>query len=72
MTRRPTQRADSPDASTIFTYHDLTPPTTADVYRARQTLEPHLPETPLVKSEWLSQTYDAAIYVNYPTLLAHG
>ncbi len=57
------RRADSPDASTIFTYHDLTPPTTVDVYRARRTLEPHLPETPLVKSEWLSQTYDADVYL---------
>jgi threonine dehydratase len=66
------RRADSPDASTIFTYHDLTPPTTADVYRARRTLEPHLPETPLVKSEWLSQTYDADVYLKREDTLPTG
>jgi len=66
------RRADSPDASTIFTYHDLTPPTTVDVYRARRTLEPHLPETPLVKSEWLSQTYDADVYLKREDTLPTG
>jgi threonine dehydratase len=27
---------DSPDETTVFPYHDLTPPMTADVYRARK------------------------------------
>jgi hypothetical protein len=31
----------SPDATTVFPYHDLTPPATADVYRAREVVERH-------------------------------
>lgn len=50
---------ESPDATTLFPYHDLTPPTTADVYRAWQIVRKHLPWTPLVRSEWLSVELDA-------------
>ena len=57
------RRVDSPDASTVFEYHDLTPPTTADIYRARQTLREYLPRTPLVRSEWLSAEYAADVYL---------
>ena len=42
---------ESPDETTVFPYHDLTPPTTADVYRAREVVSDRLPETPLVRSE---------------------
>jgi len=66
------RRADSPDSSTIFTYHDLTPPTTADVYRARDTLASYLPETPLVKSPYLSRTYDADVYLKREDTLPTG
>lgn len=66
------QRVDSPDASAVFEYHDLTPPTTADVYRARRTLREHLPRTPLVRSEWLSEKYDADIYLKREDTLPTG
>lgn len=66
------ERVDSPDASTVFEYHDLTPPTTADVYRARQTLRDYLPRTPLVRSEWLSAEYDADVYLKREDTLPTG
>ena len=66
------QRVDSPDASTVFEHHDLTPLTTADVYRARRTLREHLPRTPLVKSEWLSAEYDADVYLKREDTLPTG
>ena len=66
------QRVDSPDASTVFEYHDLTPPTVADIYRARQTLRDHLPRTPLVRSEWLSAEYDADVYLKREDTLPTG
>ncbi|WP_123622742.1 threonine/serine dehydratase [Halorubrum sp. CSM-61] len=66
------ERVDSPDASTVFEYHDLTPPTTADIYRARQTLHDHLPRTPLVRSEWLSAEYHADIYLKREDTLPTG
>jgi threonine dehydratase len=66
------QRVDSPDASTVFEYHDLTPPTTADVYRARRVLGDYLPRTPLVKSEWLSRKYDADVYLKREDTLPTG
>jgi threonine dehydratase len=72
MSHRTYQRVDSPDASTVFEYHDLTPPTTADIYRARQTLREHLPRTPLVKSEWLSAEYDADVYLKREDTLPTG
>ena len=68
----PYERIESPDASTIFEYHDLTPPTTADMYRARRVLSEHLPQTPLVKSEWLSEKYDAEIYLKREDTLPTG
>jgi len=66
------RRIDSPDASALFEYHDLTPPTIADIYRARQTLRNHLPRTPLVRSEWLSKEYDADIYLKREDTLPTG
>lgn len=65
-------RVESPDASTIFEYHDLTPPTTADVYRGKKDLSGHLPQTPLVKSEWLSEKYEAEIYLKREDTLPTG
>ncbi len=63
---------ESPDDSTVFPYHDLTPPTTADLYRARRTLREHLPETPLVRSESLSAELDADVYLKREDTLPTG
>lgn len=54
---------DSPDRTTIFSYHDLTPPTTQDIYKARQTVKQYLPRTPLVRSESLSAELDANVLI---------
>lgn len=72
MSRPEYQRVDSPDASSIFEYHDLTPPTITDIYRARQTLGDYLPRTPLIRSEWLSAEYDADIYLKREDTLPTG
>ena len=61
---------ESPDASTLFPYHDLTPPTVADVYAARQTLQ--LPETPLVRADGLSAALDADVYLKREDTLPTG
>ena len=63
---------DSPDATTVFPYHDLTPPTTADVVRARQVVSRHLPETPLVRCETLSTELDADVYLKREDTLPTG
>jgi threonine dehydratase len=63
---------ESPDESTVFPYHDLTPPTTADVVRARKTVRRHLPETPLVRSEPLSAELDADVYLKREDTLPTG
>jgi len=62
----------SPDKSTVFEYHDLTPPTTADVYRARRPIREFVPHTPLVKSEWLSTEYDVDVYLKREDTLPTG
>lgn len=63
---------DSPDETTVFPYHDLTPPTTADVVRARKVVSQYLPETPLVRSESLSETLDADVYLKREDTLPTG
>ena len=63
---------ESPDATTVFPYHDLTPPTTADVYRARQVVGRHLPRTPLVRSDALSDELDADVYLKREDTLPTG
>jgi threonine dehydratase len=63
---------DSPDETTVFPYHDLTPPTTADVARARKVVSRHLPETPLVRSEHLSAALDADVYLKREDTLPTG
>ena len=63
---------DSPDATTVFPYHDLTPPTTADVYRARRVVRQYLPRTPLVRSEALSAAYDADVFLKREDTLPTG
>lgn len=63
---------ESPDATTVFPYHDLTPPDTADVYRARSIVSQHLPWTPLVRSEFLSAELDADVYLKREDTLPTG
>ncbi|MEF8839108.1 MAG: threonine/serine dehydratase, partial [Haloarculaceae archaeon] len=53
----------SPDETTIFSYHDLTPPEISDVYDARGVVARHLPRTPLVRSAALSAELDAEVYL---------
>lgn len=63
---------DSPDHTTIFPYHELEPPTVADVYRARRRIRPHLPRTPLVRSEWLSEELAGDVYLKREDTLPTG
>jgi threonine dehydratase len=63
---------DTPDETTVFPYHDLTPPTMADVFRARTVVARHLPETPLVRSETLSAELDAEVYLKREDTLPTG
>jgi len=63
---------ESPDETTVFPYHDLTPPTVADVYEARRVVERHLPRTPLVRSEPLSAEFDADVYLKREDTLPTG
>ena len=63
---------ESPDETTVFPYHDLTPPTTADVAAARKTVRPYLPRTPLVRSESLSTELDADVYLKREDTLPTG
>ncbi|WP_276271389.1 threonine ammonia-lyase [Haloarcula litorea] len=63
---------ESPDETTVFPYHDLTPPTTADVIRARDVVDRHLPRTPLVRSEVLSAELDADVYLKREDTLPTG
>jgi threonine dehydratase len=63
---------DSPDATTIFEYHDLTPPTLTDVYAAQQIVRRYLPRTPLVRSEALSVEFDADVYLKREDTLPTG
>ena len=63
---------ESPDDTTVFPYHDLTPPTTADVARARKVVSQYLPETPLVRSEHLSAALSADVYLKREDTLPTG
>ncbi|WP_132058588.1 threonine ammonia-lyase [Halorussus amylolyticus] len=66
------QPVESPDATTVFPYHDLTPPTTKDVFRARRIVSKYLPKTPLVRSELLSEELDADVYLKREDTLPTG
>lgn len=70
--KTPYEPVESPDATTIFPYHDLTPPTATDVYRARSSITGLLPRTPLVRSTWLSAELDADIYLKREDSLPTG
>ncbi|SFR64986.1 threonine ammonia-lyase [Halogeometricum limi] len=63
---------ESPDETTLFSYHDLDPPTLADVYEARRVVGRYLPRTPLVRSEYLSAELDADVYLKREDTLPTG
>ena len=63
---------DSPDSTTVFGYHDLTPPTPADVYAARRVVRRYLPATPLTRSEFLSAETGADVYLKREDTLPTG
>jgi threonine dehydratase len=63
---------DSPDATTVFEYHDLTPPTVHDVYAAGRVIDSELPRTPLVRSEPLSEELNAEVYLKREDTLPTG
>lgn len=62
----------SPDSTTIFPYHDLTPPKITDVYKAYGVVEKYLPRTPLVRSEFLSEELNANVYLKREDTLPTG
>lgn len=64
--------ADSPDETTVFGYHDLTPPTRRDIYEARRTVSQRLPRSPLVRSDGLSIELDADVYLKREDVLPTG
>jgi threonine dehydratase len=68
----PYDTVESPDATTVFSYHDLTPPALGDVYAARRVVERRLPRTPLVRSEALSADLDADVYLKREDTLPTG
>lgn len=63
---------ESPDETTVFPYHNLTPPTRADIYRTRWRISEYLPRTPLVRCEWLSEELDADVYLKREDTLPTG
>jgi threonine dehydratase len=63
---------ESPDETTVFPYHNLTPPSTRDVYRVRERVREYLPKTPLVRDEWLSAELDADVYLKREDTLPTG
>ncbi len=62
----------SPDSTTIFSYHNLTFPTTPDIYKAKKIVEQYLPHTPLVRSEFLSEKLEANVYLKREDTLPTG
>ncbi len=63
---------ESPDSTTIFPYHDLTIPTTSDIYKASKIVNQYLPNTPLVRSEFLSEKLNADVYLKREDTLPTG
>lgn len=59
----PYEPVESPDKTAIFSYHDLTPPTTRNIYEARKIVQQYIPRTPLVRSESLSMALNADVYL---------
>jgi threonine dehydratase len=72
MSDPPFEPVESPDSTTVFPYHDLTPPALSDVYRARRVVSEHLPRSPLVRSDVLSERLDADVYLKREDTLPTG
>ena len=72
MTTPSLEPVESPDATTVFGYHDLEPPSTRAIYTARQTVYRYLPRTPLVRSEGLSAALDADVLLKREDTLPTG
>ena len=63
---------ESPDETTLFPYHELTTPTTTDVFCAHNRISQHLTKTPLIRSEALSAEFDANVYLKREDTLPTG
>ncbi len=63
---------DSPDETTIFPYHDLTPPAPRELFAAANHLSQYLTPTPLVRSAALSDALDADVYLKRDDTLPTG
>ncbi|MFW6384842.1 MAG: threonine ammonia-lyase [Halodesulfurarchaeum sp.] len=72
MTDPALEQVDSPDETTVFDYHDLEPPTTRDVFAARETVRRFVPRTPIVRSESLSRALSADVYLKREDTLPTG
>jgi threonine dehydratase len=72
MSKGPPEPVESPDTTTIFPYHSLTPPSLSDIYRAQDIVQSHLPRSPLVRSEILSAELNADIYLKREDTLPTG
>lgn len=72
MTTPRMEPVDSPDETTVFDYHDLTPPTTREVFAARRSVRRYLPRTPMVRSESLSAALDADVFLKREDTLPTG
>lgn len=63
---------ESPDKTAIFAYHNLTPPTTQEIYEAQKIVRQYIPRTPLVRSENLSAELNAEVYLKREDTLPTG
>ncbi|WP_137285916.1 threonine ammonia-lyase [Halorussus salinisoli] len=72
MSDRTFKPIESPDSTTVFPYHDLTPPTLSQIYRMRALMQSHLPRSPLVRSDILSERLDADVYLKREDTLPTG
>lgn len=63
---------ESPDKTAIFSYHNLTPPTTQEIYEAQKIVRQYIPRTPLVRSENLSAELNAEVYLKREDTLPTG
>lgn len=68
----PIAPVESPDATTLFPYHDLTAPTLDDVRAARDVVSKHLPRTPLVEAPALSGRLGAEVLLKREDVLPTG
>lgn len=63
---------ESPDTTTIFSYHTLKPPSLSSIYQAQDVVQTYLPRSPLVRSETLSAELNADVYLKREDTLPTG